>query len=175
MARSTYFKRHLREMSEITLSPPLSIAPETFSLVADFCYGIRVSITPFNIAPLWTAAELLGMTGDDNLVQKTEAYFGNEVAVSTECVSAMLKSCFELLPEVETTAGLVSTCIAALSTAEEADFGWLEEAKRLGIRDLVSILEAASQRLTDCHDLLYRIIDAYLKVRPWRPASGGRH
>lgn len=173
IAKSAYLKRHLCEFPEITLSPPLKITPQTFSLVTDFCYGTHIAVTPFNVAALLTAAELLGMTetgaaGDENLKQITEAYFRRVVAVNKECASIVLRSCFPLLPEAETTASLVSRCIEALNltAGDDGDVGYLEGFKNVMIEDLKLIVESVSQRLTDRHDLLYRIIDTYLKVWP---------
>ncbi|KAK4426420.1 BTB/POZ domain-containing protein [Sesamum alatum] len=171
MARSAYLKRQLSEFPEITLSPPLNITAQTFSLVTDFCYGNHVAITPFNVAALRTAAELLGMTetggavGEENLQQKTEAYFRCAVAVNKEYASIVLRSCFPLLPEAETVAALVSRCIEALSVAAGGDgeVSCLDDVKSVAVEDLQVVLESTSQRLTDCHDLLYRIIDIYLK------------
>lgn len=167
-------KRQLSEFPEITLSPPLNITPQTFALVTDFCYGTHIAVTPFNIAALRTAAELLGMTessgagAGESLQEITEAYFCRVVAVNKECASIVLQSCFSLLPEAETTASLVSRCIEALSVSAEADdsdTGFLDGFKDVGVDDLKAVLESLSQRLTDCHDLVYRIIDIYLKVR----------
>ncbi|KAK6152795.1 hypothetical protein DH2020_012434 [Rehmannia glutinosa] len=170
IARSAYLRHKLSEFPEITLTPPLNITAQTFSMVTDFCYGTHVAITPFNLAALRTAADLLGMTeinghGDQNLLQKTEEYFRREVAVNEEYLSIVLRSCFSLLPEAETTASLVSRCIEALSltAGADGDMSWLDDVKSLLIEDLHLILESVSQRLTDCHDLLYRIIDVYLK------------
>ncbi|KAL0395833.1 UNVERIFIED_CONTAM: BTB/POZ domain-containing protein [Sesamum calycinum] len=171
IARSAYLKRQLTEFPEITLSPPLNITAQTFSLVTDFCYGNHVAITPFNVAALRTAAELLGMTetggtaGEESLQQKTEAYFCCAVAVNKEYASIVLRSCFPLLPEAETAAALVSRCIEALSVAGGADgeVSCLDDVKSVPVEDLQVVLQSASQRLTDCHDLLYRIIDIYLK------------
>ncbi|KAH6808314.1 hypothetical protein C2S51_029422 [Perilla frutescens var. frutescens] len=174
MAKSAYLKRQLTEFPEITLSPPLNITAQTFILVTDFCYGTHVAVTPFNVAALRTAAELLGMTAEtggagegegENLQQITEAYFCRIVGVNKECASIVLRSCFPLLPEAETAASLVSRCIEALSLTAEADVdaGCLDGFKNVQIDDLKLILESVSQRLTDCHDFLYRIIDVYLK------------
>ncbi|KAK4488443.1 hypothetical protein RD792_004207 [Penstemon davidsonii] len=170
ITRSGYLKRQLNEISEITLSPPLNITAETFSLVTDFCYGTYVPITTFNVAALLTAAELLEMTEvnrplDDNLQQITESYFCRAVAVNKDNASIVLQSSLMLLPEAETTASLVSRCIQALSFMGEADgdVSFLDGVKRVDISDLQLILESTSQRLTNCHDLLYRIIDLYLK------------
>ncbi|KAL9148113.1 hypothetical protein ABFS82_12G021000 [Erythranthe guttata] len=171
-AKSTYLKGQLTEFPEITLSPPLNITAQTFSLVTDFCYGSHVAVTPFNVAAVRTAAELLGMTedgggppGEENLQQKTEAYFRQAIYVNKEYACIVLRSCFPLLPEAETAAALVSRCVEALAlTAEsDGDMSCLEGFKSVAFDDLQVILESVSQRLTDCHDLLYRIIDIYLK------------
>lgn len=162
-------------MTEITLSPPLNITAQTFALVTDFCYGTHVSVTPFNVAALRTAAELLGMagTGGDDLKEITEAYFRRVVAVNKECASIVLQSCFPLLPESEAAAGLVSRCIEALSltASGDGDAKCLEGLRNVEISDLKLILESVSQRLADSHDFLYRIIDIYLKVCSFKSAT----
>ncbi|KAL3640337.1 hypothetical protein CASFOL_015305 [Castilleja foliolosa] len=170
IARSNYLRRKLTEFPEITLSPPLNITAQTFSMVTEFCYGAHIDITPTNVAALRTAAELLGMTetygrGDQNLQQITEEYFRCEVAVNEEYLSTVLRSCFPLLPEAETAAFLVSRCIVALSLTAggDGDLSCLDGVKGLLIEDFQLILDSISQRLTDCHDLLYRIIDIFLK------------
>ena len=58
-----------------SFSPPLSISAETFTVVADFCYGADIALTPLNVVFLRVAAELLEMTEDDgdgggNLVER---------------------------------------------------------------------------------------------------------
>ncbi|KAL3637705.1 hypothetical protein CASFOL_018153 [Castilleja foliolosa] len=170
IARSAFLRLKLTELSEITLSPPLNITAQTFSVITEFCCGHHVEITPSNVAALRTAAELLGMTenygpGDQNLQQITEEYFRCEVAVNEEYLSIVLRSCFQLLPEAETAAFLVSRCIEALSltAGDDGDLSCLDGVKGLLIEDFQLILESISQRLTDCHDLLYRIIDIFLK------------
>ncbi|XP_075498613.1 BTB/POZ domain-containing protein At3g49900-like [Primulina tabacum] len=170
--RSGYLKRQLSKLTEITLNPPLKITPECFALVTDFCYGSYIAITPFNVAALRTVAELLEMTEvhgprDENLQQKTEAFFCRAVAVNKEYASIVLRSCFPLLPEVEMTAALVSRCIEALSLIGEVDGeeACLDHVTRLHVEDLQLVLESMSQRLTESHDLLYRIIDLYIKEK----------
>ncbi|KAL6587717.1 hypothetical protein OROMI_000695 [Orobanche minor] len=170
IARSAYLRMKLSEVPEITLSPPLNITAQTFSMVTEFCYGDQVAVTPYTVAALRTAAELLGMTdtnglGDQNLEQITEEYFRSEVAVNEGHLSTVLRSCFSLMPEAETAAFLVSRCIEALSltAVDDGDWSCLDGVKSLHIEDFQMILVSTSQRLTDCHDLLYRIIDIYLK------------
>ncbi|KAL2522500.1 BTB/POZ domain-containing protein [Forsythia ovata] len=170
IARSGYLERQLKEFSKATFSLQLNITAETFSLVTNFCYGAHISFTPFNVASLLLAAKLLEMSEtrgprDENLCQKTENYFRLVVAINLEYVSIVLRSCFSLLPEAETTACLVSRCIEALSLMGDGDAvtSCLDDVKKLCIEDFQLILESTSQRLTKCHDLLYITIDLYLK------------
>ncbi|XP_059641336.1 BTB/POZ domain-containing protein At3g49900 [Cornus florida] len=167
---SGYLKRQLTEFSEITLSPPLNITAETFTLVADFCYGNQLVITPFNVAALRTAAELLEMTEangeeDENLRQKTETYFRRAVAVNREFASIVFRSCLSLLPEVETTASLVSRCIEELSLMEDTDgvISCIDGVKTVRVEDFQIIAESMHHRLTESHDLLYVMVDLYFK------------
>ncbi|KZV57017.1 BTB/POZ domain-containing protein-like [Dorcoceras hygrometricum] len=172
--RSGCLKRQLDKLTEVTLNPPLNITAETFALVTDFSYGAHIAITPFNVAALRTAAELLEMTEvcgpwDENLRQKTEAYFCRVVAVDKEYASVVLRSCFPLLPEAETAAALVSRCIEALSLIGEGE--WLGDVTRLRAEDLQLVLESMSQRCIESHDLLYTIIDLYIKDQKDRTVS----
>ncbi|THG06727.1 hypothetical protein TEA_029510 [Camellia sinensis var. sinensis] len=172
-ARSGYLKRQLDKLSEITLSPLLNITAETFTLVADFCYGLHVVITPFNVAALRVAAELLEMTetkgcaaaDGENLRQKTEEYFCWAVALSREYVLIVFRSCLSLLPEAETTAALASRCVEALSLLDDGDsvMSCTEDLKRVRAEDFQIVIESMHCRLTANHDLLYRIVDLYVK------------
>ncbi|CAI9111276.1 OLC1v1011461C2 [Oldenlandia corymbosa var. corymbosa] len=168
-------KRQLKTTSQLTLSPPLPITAETFTLVTEFCYGSQILITPFNVAPLRIAAELLEMTeatdgsGDDSLRQKTEAYFQRAVPVNQEFAKIVLRSGVSLLPEAETKAGIVSRCIEALVLMhdDEDGGGWgkmscLNDVLKLQPHEFQVLVEAMNQRLTS-HDILYRVVDLYLK------------
>ncbi|KAL3526883.1 hypothetical protein ACH5RR_011539 [Cinchona calisaya] len=176
-ARSGYMKRQLKKSSELSISPPLNITAETFSLVTEYCYGARIVITPFNVAPLRIAAELLEMTEangtpHDNLRQKTETYFRRVVSVNKECAAVVLRSGVSLLPEAETTASLVSRCIEALMLMHDGDAAGagagagsitcLNDVLKLQPDEFQVVVESMNKRLTS-HDLLYRIVDLYLK------------
>lgn len=167
-AKSGYLKRILKCSTELTLSPPLKITAETFSIVTEFCYGTHIHITPFNVAPLRIAADLLDMTDStaahtDNLLQKTETYFRRIVSVNPEHASVVLLSSLSLLPEAETTACLVTRCIETLSSMDDDVFTSLDDVIKLPPEDFLVIVESMNQRFTS-HDLLYRIVDLYLKV-----------
>lgn len=170
-ARSGYLKRKLKGLSELTLSPPLKITAETFSLIAEFCYDSHIVITPFNVAALRTAAELLDMgeanniAGGENLAQKTEAYFRRVIAVNREYASIVLRSCVSLLPECETTSSVLSRCIEALSLVNDADsiMKCLNDVKELRPVEFQLIVKSMNRWLTGRHDQLYRVVDLYLK------------
>ncbi|XP_065875794.1 BTB/POZ domain-containing protein At3g49900-like [Euphorbia lathyris] len=165
--KSSYLKRQLTELSKITL--PLNITAETFTLVADFCYGTDFALTPFNVVALRTAAELLGMTetkskAKENLKQITETYFRRVMAGSLEVKQIVVRSCLRLLPEAETAAFLLSRCIEALDWAgddEEMD-GIVDDVLNLDAEEFEIVADAMHCRFSS-HDVLYRIVDLYIQ------------
>ncbi|CAN6896925.1 unnamed protein product [Brassica oleracea] len=168
--RSGYLKRHLTNVNELTLSPPLNITAETFTLVTAFCYGAHLELTPFNVVSLRVAAELLLMTGAgrndvrDNLRNLTESYLRRVVFVNADYIKIVLRSCLTLLPESETKAFLVGRCIEALTEVRDGECvnEFLEQAVILPAGDFVVVAGAVQQRFPR-HDLLYRVVDAYVK------------
>lgn len=126
-------------------------------------------MTPFNVAALRTAAELLQMTKTDDdeegLREITEAYFGQVVTMNREYVLIVFRSCLNLLPEVETTAFLVSRCIEALSLTDEGYniVNVFDDVVTLRAEDFEIVAQSLSLRLRE-HDVLYEIVDLYLKV-----------
>lgn len=171
-ARSGFLKRNLKGQSELTLSPPLKITAEIFSLIAEFCYDAHIVITPFNVAALRTAAELLEMTetnnmvGSESLAQKTEAYFRRVIAVNREYASIVLRSCVSLLPESEMTSSVLSRCIEALSLVDDGNgvMRCLNDVKELRPVDFQLVVQSMNRWLSGSHDQLYRVVDLYLKV-----------
>ncbi|KAI3760964.1 hypothetical protein L1987_51368 [Smallanthus sonchifolius] len=168
---SGYLKRQLTESVEVTISPPLKITPHTFTLAVDYCYGGHLFITPFNVASLLLAAELLEMTHDscnvENLRQKTETYFCRTVVVDRDYAAVVLKSCMGLLPDVETRTGLVSRCVEAMKLNCDVAgdvLNWFDGVQELSDEEFRLVVESLNRRLSGTHDLLYRIIDFYFKV-----------
>ncbi|GAV80891.1 BTB domain-containing protein/NPH3 domain-containing protein [Cephalotus follicularis] len=172
-SRSIYLKRHLTQVKELTLSPPLNITADTFALLANFCYGSHVVITPFNVAALRTAAELLQMTetdvnGDENLMQITETYFRRVIAVNGEFAMVVFRSCLPLLPEAETVAFLLSRCLEALILTHDSDdaegdgiVSCFDDVIKMPAEEF-QIVADSMQRLRS-HDVAYRIVDYYIK------------
>ncbi|MCL7037218.1 hypothetical protein MKW94_030315, partial [Papaver nudicaule] len=170
VSKSGYLKRELKEASVINLTPPLNITAETFSTVADFCYTSYIVITPFNVAALRIATELLDMNedntnGEENLKFKTESYFSKAVTVNKDYAIIILRSCLGLLPEAEETALLASRCIESLDLMDGNNgiCGWMGEVSSLNVEDFELIADSMHYLLTRSHDLLYRIVDSYFK------------
>ncbi|XVE82937.1 hypothetical protein DITRI_Ditri16bG0045200 [Diplodiscus trichospermus] len=168
-SRSTYLRRQLTKRPELTLSPPLNITAETFALVVDFCYGTHLLVTPFNVASLLLAAELLEMTetkgdGDQNLKQMTDSYFRRFIAINGEYAAIVFRSCLPLLPEAETTAFLISRCVEVMNLIEDGDGvdGYFDDVISLHADDFKIVAETMRQQF-EYHDLLYRIVDFYLE------------
>ena len=145
--------------------------------MADFCYGARPVITPFNLAALRTASELLEMTestgeddGDDSLVHVTDTYFRHVVSVNREYASIVFRTSLALLPEAETAAFLVSGCVEALNLTESdgvSDGGsveLLEDVILTVCPEDFHIVAEAMQRRFNSHDVVYRIVDLYIRV-----------
>ncbi|RZC82368.1 hypothetical protein C5167_045154 [Papaver somniferum] len=103
--------------------------PETFLIVAKFCYGVRVELTPKNIVKVYCAADFLEMTeeyGEDNLSVKSESYFHKTVLRNWKDCVLSLQSSEPVTPRAEKLQ-LVSKCLGALSMMACTDpslFGW---------------------------------------------------
>lgn len=97
--------------------PDFPGGPGTFEAAAKFCYGVRVDLTAWNVAPLRCAAEYLEMTEDhaeDNLAARAEAFLENTVLRHPGEATKALKSCEDLLPLAEDL-GIVSRCVDAIA------------------------------------------------------------
>ncbi|KAL2348311.1 hypothetical protein Fmac_002311 [Flemingia macrophylla] len=161
ISRSSYLKRHLTGVSNVTLSPPLNITVETFATVAGFCYSGRVHLTASNVAAVRVAAELLGMsTEGESLCDVAELYFERVIGIDALRV---LRSCVILLPEAETTASLASRCIEAL-VWEGYDVTFMDVVVAMELQHFQLLACSLNRRLPN-HDVLYNMVDLYLKVR----------
>ena len=68
-----------------------------------------------------------------------------------------------LLPEAETTACLVSRCIEALVSVHGVSR--LNDVNEMQPGDFQIVAESMGRRLEESHDVLYKMVDLYLKVR----------
>ncbi|KAJ4978436.1 hypothetical protein NE237_009216 [Protea cynaroides] len=91
--------------------------PQTFELVARFCYDTNFEIASTNVAQLRCAAEYLEMTEDyreENLISQTETYLNEVVFQSLEKAVEVLSTCELLLPIAEQV-GLLNRCVDAIA------------------------------------------------------------
>ncbi|KAL2333648.1 hypothetical protein Fmac_014861 [Flemingia macrophylla] len=103
---------------------------EAFEMAAKFCYGVKVDLSPSNVAALRCAGEFLEMTeeySEDNLVSKTERFLSQHVLKSLKDSIKTLKTCDGLMPMAEML-GITQRCIDSVvsraSSADPALFGW---------------------------------------------------
>ncbi|XP_010419951.1 PREDICTED: putative BTB/POZ domain-containing protein At5g13600 [Camelina sativa] len=123
LSRSGYLEALFGKASETTSVAQLHDipgGPDTFLLVAKFCYGVRIEVTPENVVSLRCAAEYLQMSenyGDANLIYLTESFLNDHVFVNWEdSIKALEKSCEQpkVLPLAEEL-HIVSRCIGSLA------------------------------------------------------------
>ncbi|XP_038719256.1 BTB/POZ domain-containing protein At5g03250-like [Tripterygium wilfordii] len=89
---------------------------KAFEIIAKFCYGIKIELTPSNIVCLRCAAEYLRMTedyGEGNLIAHTEAFLNEVFSNWTDCIKA-LETC-EVLQYAEEL-HIVARCIESLAS-----------------------------------------------------------
>ncbi|PHT36458.1 BTB/POZ domain-containing protein [Capsicum baccatum] len=101
---------------------------KAFELVAKFCYGVKIELSPLNIVSLRCASEYLVMTdeyGDENLTAQTEGFLSDVFGNWTDTIKA-LETCEEVLPHAEEL-HIVSRCINSLAMKACTDtrlFNW---------------------------------------------------
>eukprot|EP00850_Spirogloea_muscicola_P002524 SM000009S23653 [mRNA] locus=s9:1187439:1193264:- [translate_table: standard] len=114
-----------RENKNLLRLPGLPGGPEAFKLVANFCYGIDISINATNIAALRCCATILNLTDDSkrgmgnksggNLLSLAEKHVKGYLKDWQQAL-AMLKACEDLVPTADAV-GLVSRCTGAVSAS----------------------------------------------------------
>ncbi|KAM0937389.1 putative BTB/POZ domain, NPH3 domain, NPH3/RPT2-like family protein [Dioscorea sansibarensis] len=118
------------EIHRITL-PGFPGGAETFEVAAKFCYGVKVELNAWTVAPLRCAAEYLEMTEEmmeENLISRTERYLTQSVLRNIKESIRALKSCEDLMPLAEDL-GIPQRCVdavaaSACSSDPNSLFGW---------------------------------------------------
>ncbi|KAH0895792.1 hypothetical protein HID58_004314 [Brassica napus] len=134
LSRSGYLETLFSKASESTCVAQLHDipgGPDTFLLVAKFCYGARIEITTENVVSLRCAAEYLQMSetyGDANLISLTESYLNDNVFTNWDDSIKALESCEHKLIPLAEELHIVTRCIASLankaSYAEDTITSW---------------------------------------------------
>ncbi|KAJ0792976.1 putative BTB/POZ domain, NPH3 domain, NPH3/RPT2-like family protein [Helianthus annuus] len=103
--------------------------PNTFLVIAKFCYGMRVEFTPRNIVIIYCAADYLEMFdnyGDDNLFVRAENYFHKHVLKNWKDCMVALQSCENVMSQADDLQ-IVNKClnaIAMMACTDPSLFGW---------------------------------------------------
>ncbi|KAK7343853.1 hypothetical protein VNO77_12933 [Canavalia gladiata] len=108
ISRSKVLESLMKELSSENEKSVLELhdlpgGAKAFLLVAKFCYGVKVELTPLNVVGLRCAAEYLQMTenyGEGNLILQTENFLNHIFGYWTDTLKA-LKTCEEVLPYAE--------------------------------------------------------------------------
>jgi hypothetical protein len=130
--------------------PDFPGGPGTFEAAAKFCYGVRLDLTPWNVAPLRCAAEYLEMTeehAEDNLAARAEAYLAGSVLRHPGEAARALKSCEDLLPHAEEL-GIVDRCVEAIAarSSSSSSRAWVDDLAVLGLRMYKRVMTAMAAR-----------------------------
>ncbi|KAL1201320.1 putative BTB/POZ domain-containing protein [Cardamine amara subsp. amara] len=122
LSRSGYLETLFSKASETTsVAQLLDIpgGPETFLLVAKFCYGVRIEVNAENVVSLRCAAEYLQMSenyGDANLIYLTESFLNDNVFTNWEdSIKALERSREEKVLPLAEELHIVSRCIGSLA------------------------------------------------------------
>ncbi|KAK3094974.1 hypothetical protein FSP39_008586 [Pinctada imbricata] len=118
-ARSEYFCKLARghDVGKIELSD-FPGGPDTFSLVADFCYNMPVDMSKTNVVQIRCAAEFLKMGGAGNLIETSDKFLKDTITSSkmsraTPCIASLLLSC-STIGHLANECGVVGQCFDAL-------------------------------------------------------------
>ncbi|XP_044399034.1 BTB/POZ domain-containing protein At5g66560 [Triticum aestivum] len=162
--------------------PDFPGGPGTFEAAAKFCYGVRVELTPWNVAPLRCAAEYLEMTeehSEDNLAARAEAYLSQAVLRHPGEATKALKSCEDLLPHAEEL-GIVARCVEAIAARSSATSrSWFGDLAVLGLHMYKRVMAAMAAREDVRTEALEGCLVSYAKATlpglsrsmRWRRAS----
>ncbi|KAK9076145.1 hypothetical protein SSX86_004478 [Deinandra increscens subsp. villosa] len=97
--------------------------PKIFEICAKFCYGITVSISPYNVVAVRCAAEYLEMTEDidkSNLILKTDVFFKSSILCSWKDSIIALQTT-TVLPEWSEDVEITAKCVEAIATKTAID------------------------------------------------------
>ncbi|XP_060182752.1 BTB/POZ domain-containing protein At5g17580-like [Lycium barbarum] len=131
-ARSAKLAALLKENPEDDLSHLLGEIPtdsKTFELVARFCYGFDINLSPENVIKVLCLAHYLGMSeihSTNNLAKKACFYFQNNILPSWNMCIKALKSAETILQQAADLS-LVDACAESIITKVLHDPGLLGE------------------------------------------------
>lgn len=127
MTKSQLLEKLIQECSQkneeankcVVSLPDLPGGADSFFLIANFCYGGRIDLSPTNVVGLRCTAEYLQMTGEGNLISQTVTFLDQALMNWTDTIKA-LETCEAALPLSEEL-HIISRCIDSLASKVCAD------------------------------------------------------
>ncbi|CAL4934915.1 unnamed protein product [Urochloa decumbens] len=133
LSKSAFLARSIEESSDqeecVIKLNDIPGGAKSFELVARFCYGVKIELSPANVVYLRCASEHLEMTeevAEDNLIAQSEMFLNQVVLRNWKDSLTALKTCDDLLPHAEDLQ-IVKRCIESLASKATTDpnlFGW---------------------------------------------------
>ncbi|CAL4918080.1 unnamed protein product [Urochloa decumbens] len=133
LSKSAFLARSIEENSDqeecVIKLNDIPGGAKSFELVARFCYGVKIELSPANVVYLRCASEHLQMTeevAEDNLIAQSEMFLNQVVLRNWKDSLTALKTCDGLLPHAEDLQ-IVKRCIESLASKATTDpnlFGW---------------------------------------------------
>ncbi|XP_048748157.1 uncharacterized protein LOC125660391 [Ostrea edulis] len=118
-AKSEYFCKlaHSADVKKVELMG-FPGGPEIFSIVADFCYNMKIDLSKNNIVQVRCASEFLQMKGEGNLIDMAGKFFNDTITStkmsrSTSCIASLLLYA-SAVGELANVSGIVDICCEAL-------------------------------------------------------------
>ncbi|CAN6282135.1 unnamed protein product [Urochloa humidicola] len=133
LSKSAFLARSIEENSDqeecVIKLNDIPGGAKSFELVARFCYGVKIELSPANVVYLRCASEHLEMTeevAEDNLIAQSEMFLNQVVQRNWKDSLTALETCDDLLPHAEDLQ-IVKRCIESLASKATTDpnlFGW---------------------------------------------------
>nr|XP_043638617.1 BTB/POZ domain-containing protein NPY1-like [Erigeron canadensis] len=142
---------------------------KSFKICAKFCYGITVSVSPYNVVAVRCAAEYLEMTEDierGNLIFKMDVFFESSILRSWKDSIIVLQSTSSLRQWAQDLE-ITPRCIDSIATKTGADLGSVNWSYTYNRKlDVISKVEKMSSVPKDwwAEDLCELDIDVYKRV-----------
>jgi hypothetical protein len=122
LSKSAFLERSIEENSDqeecIIKLNDIPGGAKSFELVARFCYGVKIELSPANVVYLRCASEHLEMTeevAEENLIAQSEMFLNQVVLRNWKDSLAALETCDDLLPHAEDLQ-IVNRCIEPLAS-----------------------------------------------------------
>ncbi|CAH2055200.1 unnamed protein product [Thlaspi arvense] len=152
----------------------MDIDPETFFLVARFCYGLKIQLSSENIVSVLCVSYYLEMNDDhssNNLLNKAFTFLEQRVLMSWNETVKALRVCSDKILDKMTDVGLIEVFLDSLVEKALNDPGLLEDLITLPLRLYESLIIESSKHNVSKENLVASICN-YAKRWVFENVSG---